>query len=203
MSTAFAANSYINPLLTSTTLTETAASISSSREQGFLPFIFTLLTTFISILIIGYILYYTFRSSSRTETQRRETFYVNLGMITSKTFTPSTQASVVSWDTFYPNVYDRTRNRVLVTRNGTCDLSFAFSLLSRDEEPLTLYLRLGNNTIPFLYTPVRGETTGTLAASVKLPVREEEEIYFYLVPSGTVTLLPNGTFVTLTVNEQA
>ncbi|SPN79215.1 Transmembrane domain-containing protein [Cedratvirus Zaza IHUMI] len=202
MSTAFAANSYINPLLTSTTLTETAASISSSREQGFLPFIFTLLTTFISILIIGYILYYTFRSS-RTETQRRETFYVNLGMITSKTFTSSTQANVVSWDTFYPNVYDKTRNRVLVTRNGICDLSFAFSLLSRDEEPLTLYLRLGNNTIPFLYTPVRGETTGTLAASVKLPVREEEEIYFYLVPSGTVTLLPNGTFVTLTVNEQA
>ncbi|SPN79537.1 Hypothetical protein BRZCDTV_401 [Brazilian cedratvirus IHUMI] len=202
MSTAFAANSYINPLLTSSTLTETAASISSSKEQGFLPFIFTLLTTFISILIIGYILYYTFRSS-RTETLRKETFYVNLGMITSKTFTSSTEASIVRWDTFYPNVYDRTRNRVLVTRNGICDLSFAFSLLSRDDQPLTLYLRLGNNTIPFLYTPVRGESTGTLSGSIKLPVREEEEIYFYLVPSGTVSLLPNGTFVTLTVNEQA
>ena len=202
MSTAFAANSYINPLLTSSTLEETAANISSSKEKGFLPFIFTLLTTFISILIIGYILYYTFRSS-RTETQRRETFYVNLGMITSKTFSPSLEAQVVSWDTFYPNVYDQTRNRVLITRNGICDLSFAFSLLSRDEQPLTLYLRLGNNTIPFLYTPVRGETTGTLAASIKLPVREEEEIYFYLVTNGTVSLLPNGTFVTLTVNEQA
>nr|WIL04753.1 putative membrane protein [Cedratvirus duvanny] len=201
MSTAFAANSYINPLLTSTTLTETAASISSSKEKGFLPFIFTLLTTFISILIIGYILYYTFRSS-KTEVQRKETFYANLGMITSKTFAPSPQASVVAWDTFYPNVYDRSRNRILITRNGICDLSFAFSLLSSDDQPLTLYLRLGSNTVPFLYTPVRAETTGTLSASIKLPVREEEEIYFYLVPLGNVTVLPNGTYVTLTINEQ-
>lgn len=179
----------VNPILSPTTISQTAEAVLSSRNKGTFYFILSLLSVFLTLGLLLFFVYATFRgikpSPPPPPPPPPPPEYLFLGFLAPRDIPQG--ISAVNWETYSSPLYHPREERVIIPREGVLTVSFSFNLQG---EGARVFLSVGTTTIPYV---------NTLNATIEIPVIKGTAVSFHLVSPQGAVIYNEGTYATLTL----